>query len=152
LHVFLIIPTFTDSSGRVELPTNYNNSYTRLHRSSDYPSLNNVGPAAYVQINGYHSPHRHHGSGGSVSLPDIAEEQHPHRWSAGSIALSNVSEEMSPRITRLHHNLNVPEIVNPDSMVSPEITGSPDSVNSTYYIFSPDTVGRTVNPNLANSR
>lgn len=159
-----------DSSRPVELPTHYNNgsinqaTLTRLHRTSDSPSLdeililNNVSPGAGIQNNEPRPSHRHQGSGGSVSLPDIAEEQNPHRGSTAS-ALSNISEEMAPRITRLHHNPNLPEIISPDitaspdSMVSPDIADNldaavnPDRVST--YIFSPDTVGLP-NPNVEN--
>jgi len=166
-----------DSSRPFELPTNYNSSsinqaaLTRLHRTSDSPSLDeiavlpyqlsNVSPGAGIQNNESRPSHRHQGSGGSVSLPDIAEEQHPHRGSTASVALSEISEEMSSRITRLHHSSNFSEIishdimVSPDSMASPDLAGnrdaaaSPNSVTSTY-IFSPDTVGLSVNPNVAN--
>jgi hypothetical protein len=159
-----------DSSRPVELPTNYNNgsinqaTLTRLHRTSDSPSLdgilslNNVSPGAGIQNNESRSSHRHQGSGGSVSLPDIAEEQNPHRGSTAS-ALSNISEEMTSRITRLHHNPNLPEIfspditASPDSMVSPDIADNPDAAASpnrvSTYIFSPDTVGLP-NPNVEN--
>jgi hypothetical protein len=157
-----------DSSRPIELPTTYNSSsinqatVTRLHRTSDSPSLDeiavlpyqltNVSPGAGIQNNESRPSHRHQGSGGSVSLPDIAEEQHPHRESTASVALSEISEEMSSRITRLHHSSNFPEIISPDIMVSPDsmvssdvagnrdAAASPDSISSTH-IFSPDTVG-----------
>jgi hypothetical protein len=129
LRAFLIIFAFTDSSRPIELPTNFNNSsinqvaLTRLRQTSDSPSLDeilvlkDVSPRAGIQNNESRSSHRR---GGSVSLPDIAEEQHPHCGSPDATASPdsvNSTYIFSPDTVGLP-NLNVanPRESKPDSI------------------------------------
>ncbi|KAN0079188.1 hypothetical protein V8E54_004402 [Elaphomyces granulatus] len=118
-----------DSSRPIELPTNFNNSsinqvaLTRLRQTSDSPSLDeilvlkDVSPRAGIQNNESRSSHRR---GGSVSLPDIAEEQHPHCGSPDATASPdsvNSTYIFSPDTVGLP-NLNVanPRESKPDSI------------------------------------